>query len=181
MTLQPPVEPSDAVVKAYHATFPYSYGGRRLVEQGFQGGQLPPRVIREQLLKSEAFTRFRPYRRRKDAVPVYVYARRDQIQADVCFLPNHEQIREENDNKRYVLAFIDVFTKWVWVYALTTTTAEEVTHIFRTRFLTLSYVLLHLHTSALWLNVSTEHFSEFYINKWKLWEHNNGYNYCHKL
>ena len=136
MTLQAPVEPSDAVVKAYHATFPYSYGGRRLVEQGFQGGQLPPHVIREQLLKSEAFTRFRPYRRRKDAVPVYVYRRRDQIQADVCFLPNDQQIRDENDDKRYVLVFIDVFTKWVWVYALTRTSSEEVTHIFRTRFLT---------------------------------------------
>lgn len=134
--LQPPVEPSDAVVKAYHAAFPYSYGGRRRVEQEFQGGQLPPQVVQQQLLKSEAFTRFRPYRRRKDAVPVYVYKRREQVQADVCFLPNEPQIREENDGKRYVLVFIDVFTKWVWVYALTRTTSEEVTRIFRTRFLT---------------------------------------------
>ena len=136
LPLIPPIEPSDPVVAAYHASFPYSYGGRRLVEQGFRDGvNLPASGVREQLLKSEAFTRFRPYRRRKDAVPVYVYKKREQIQADICYLPKNAQVLADNDNKKFALVFIDVFTKWAWIYALARTTGEEVTHIFRTRFL----------------------------------------------
>ena len=132
----PPIEPRDPVVAAYHASFPYSYGGRRLVEQGFRGGvNLPASGVRDQLLKSEAFTRFRPYRRRKDAVPIYVYKKREQIQADICYLPKNAQVLADNDGKKFALVFIDVFTKWAWIYALARTTGEEVTHIFRTRFL----------------------------------------------
>ena len=129
-----PAEPSGPVIDAYHGVLPYSYGGLARFEQDYQGGETRTQ-IRQALLHSDAFTRFRPYRRRKDAVPVYVYRRREQIQADVCYLSQQLRVIDDNDGYKYVLVFIDVFTKWTWVYPLRRLTKEAVHHEFETRFL----------------------------------------------
>ena len=130
-----PQEPSGPVVDSYHGVLPYSFGSLKRFEQDYQGGNETRSHIRQQLLHSDAFTRFRPFRRRKDAVPIYVYERREQVQADICYLSQQERVIADNDGYKYVLVLIDVFTKWTWVYPLRRVNAEAVRDAFETRFL----------------------------------------------
>ena len=127
-----PILPNDPVTIAYQQARPFSFGSERNVREHYNG-QFNAQEVTDQLQKSTAFTRFRPFRKRKDAVPIYVYRKRQQIQCDICYIDNKKE--KENENKKMIVVFIDVFTKWVWVTPIATTSAEEVLNAFYHDFL----------------------------------------------
>ena len=68
---------------------------------------------------------FKQFKRRKTHNPVYVYAKRDQWQADVCYFKDPLMINASG-GFRFLLVVIDVFTKFAWVFPLKQITGAEI-------------------------------------------------------
>ena len=129
-----PPFPIDPVTVAYHQDRPYSFGSEKNVQNQFRG-QFNAQEVREQLQKSTAYTRFRPYRKRKDSIPIYAYRKRQHIQCDVCYIDRTDEGKAKNQRKVGVVVFIDVFTKWVWVTPVASVNARTIVNAFDTDFL----------------------------------------------
>ena len=123
------------------ANLPYSLSNLATVKAAnpdFTYGQ-----IRHQLDGSEAFSRWRERKKRrgKRSVPYYVYAKRQLVQADVCYIGKtlsgelEEVVLLKNDGYKHMLVFIDVFTKYAWVYPLFATSQQAVAQVIRGKFL----------------------------------------------
>ena len=113
-----PPRPSDIIRNQYHQDFPFSFSARDRVRQHFKS-LYKPEEINQQLSTSEAFTRFKSFRKRRGQNPVYVYKKRDQVQADICFMPPDTDTDTDTEYKnanKYMVVFIDVFTKYAWIY-----------------------------------------------------------------
>jgi len=68
------------------------------------------------------------YRRPSVHNPYYIYGRRKLIQSDLIDI---QKIHRTNDGVKYLLIFIDVFTKKIWVYTLKTKTGQEMAVVIR--------------------------------------------------
>jgi hypothetical protein len=63
----------------------------------------------------EGYTLHREYKRPRVYNPYYVRGRRVQVQGDLIDM---SKVRRENDGVTFLLVYIDVFTKRLWVYPL---------------------------------------------------------------
>ena len=107
-----PSRPSTIIREQYHQDFPFSFSARDRVGQHFKS-LYKSEEINQQLSTSEAFTRFKSFQKRRGQNPVYVYKKRDQVQADICFMPPDKEHKNAN---KYMVVFIDVFTKYAWIF-----------------------------------------------------------------
>src|SRR4029434_1663936 len=106
------------------------YGGRdRLKNAVFNatGVQLPARQVSEWLAGEEAYTLHKATRINYKRNRVIVYGIDRQFQADLVDMSSYSK---ENDNVKYMLTCIDVFSKYAWVRVLKTKTGTEVARAF---------------------------------------------------
>ena len=121
-----PISSPTLIRQQYHQDFPFSFSARDRVIHHFKP-EYNTAEINHQLSTSEAFTRFKSFRKRRGQNPVYVYKKRDQVQADICFMPHDDDHKEVNNECIFMVVFIDVFTKYVWVYPTQKKDGKETT------------------------------------------------------
>ena len=76
---------------------------------------------KEALEHIDTYVLHREFKRPKIFNPYYIYKRRDLVQADLIDISS---IKNQNDNVRYLLLIIDVFSRKVWMYPLVNKTKE---------------------------------------------------------
>ena len=102
---------------------PQSFGGIYRSYEKYR--DLNKKQIEDSFQRNDIYTRFRQFKKAKIHNPVIVYKKRDQFQADVCYFNRKEFIQSSNGYK-YLLIFIDVWSKYTWVYPIKTITGREV-------------------------------------------------------
>ena len=71
----------------------------------------------------EGYRMHREYKQPRLYNPYFVHRRREQVQADLIDIG---LIHQQNDDVKFLLVIIDIFTKFVWVYPLKNKTARSV-------------------------------------------------------
>ena len=87
----------------YHGDEPYSFSARKLVYRNYP--HLPRSTVDKALLKSEIYTKYKPYRKPKSYSPIYVSQLRELWQADLAFFRSRD-IVEANAPYEYLLVVI---------------------------------------------------------------------------
>ena len=88
----------------------YAFGGQQLVELAHP--QDSRKHIERELSKSQNYTLHKERRKPTQYTPVYVLRKRQLIEADTAVL------NKDRYGYKYILCFIDDFTKFTWVYPL---------------------------------------------------------------
>ena len=88
----------------------YAFGRKETVASG--NPQDTKEHIAQELSKSEIHTRNRKHRRPVHFIPNYTRRKRHMIEADTAY------VKRDRYGYRYVLCFIDDFTRFTWVYPL---------------------------------------------------------------
>lgn len=114
----------------YHDTYPFSFGGKYRLYNQYP--TLSKKEIDQKLSHSEVYSKFKEKKKIKTSA-VYVYYKRQLMQADLVFFNEPEQIAS-NDGYRYLLVIIDCFTKMVWMYKLKNKQCSGVASAFRNLF-----------------------------------------------
>ena len=96
-----------------------------------QLSSLTKEQIQTKLQAVDAYTLNRPARRNFERRRVYVSGINDQFQADLADVSN---LSKQNDNNKFLLVVIDVFSKHAWVIPIKHKTAAEVVEAFETIF-----------------------------------------------
>ncbi len=109
------------VLQAYHTPgHPTAYSAPAVVARYHN---IPVTRARRHLEHSQSYTLHREYKRPREYNPYYVHNRREEVQADLIDVST---LARENDGIRFLLLYIDIFTKRVWVHALRRKTAVRV-------------------------------------------------------
>lgn len=87
---------------------------------------IPLRIAKDILLKNDAYSLHREYKRPQTFNPLYVRRLRQLIQADVIDI---RALSQYNDNINFLALFIDVFSKKVWVYPMKRKTGKAMKDI----------------------------------------------------
>jgi len=98
---------------------PTAYSGITNVSKYYN---ISPQKAREILEHDTSYQLHRFYKRPSVHNPYYIYGRRKLIQSDLIDI---QKLHRSNDGIKYLLIFIDVFTKKIWVYPMKTKTGEE--------------------------------------------------------
>ena len=121
-------EVGDNIRSGYHGDKPYSFSSKRQVYKNYP--HLPRSTIDKALLKSDTYTRFKPYRKPKHFSPIYVSQLRELWQADLAFF-RHPNIKAANDPFQYLLVIIDCWSRAIWLEPLKSKECREVAQKFR--------------------------------------------------
>lgn len=89
---------------------------------------IPEKRARAHLEHSQAYTLHREYKQPAVYNPYFVHGRRRQVQADLIDV---SKLRAHNDGVTFLLLYIDIFTKRVWVQPLRDKSARRVTRAVR--------------------------------------------------
>lgn len=103
-----------AYVKSGH---PIAYSAPGRVAKHFD---ISLKNAKEVLEEVEGYTLHREYKQPRHYNPYYVHNRREQVQGDLIDIA---KLSRENDGVRFLLLLIDVMTKKIWVYSLTSKNA----------------------------------------------------------
>ena len=101
-----------------------SLGG---VQRFARAHKLPLGKVRETLERDLGYTLHKPRRRHFPTLPVMVFGIDEQWAADLIEVIN---IAKSNRGYRYLLAVIDVFSKYAWVEPVKSKTGQDVTTAF---------------------------------------------------
>ena len=121
----------DRIYSEWLSDKPHSFGGKYRSYAEYKN--LKKEVIDENFASNDIYTRFKQFRRAKFHNPVFVYAKRAQWQADVCYFKDPAMINATGGFK-FLLVVIDIFTKYIWVYPLKQTTGAEIARCFTELF-----------------------------------------------
>jgi hypothetical protein len=113
----------------WYSDKPHSFGGK----YRSYNNNVSKKEIEENFKHNEIYSRFKQFRKTKKQNPVYVYAKREQFQADVCFFNNPLMVKSTKGVK-YLLVVIDVYTKFVWLYPLKEIKSEKIAECFKSLF-----------------------------------------------
>ena len=114
----------------YHDSEPYSFGGINQVQNYFDVNK---KKVSKVLSKSDTYTTFKEFKRPSKTPPISTYGPNYLWEADLMFF-THPQFLSSNDEFRYILAFIDTFTKQVGIVKLKTKDTKIVTQMMKYRF-----------------------------------------------
>ena len=109
----------------YHSDRPQAYGGKKSLYKIYN-----KKDVDDALVENNVYTRFKEYRKLSTYSPIYVYKKRELLQADTIFFTNKDLV-EANNGYRYLFCTIDVFTKYAWVYPLKKNTCGNVIDCFK--------------------------------------------------
>ncbi len=100
----------ERVLQAYHTPgHPTAYSAPAVVAR-YQG--IPTARARRHLEHSQSYTLHREYKRPRQYNPYYVHHRREEVQADLIDVST---LARENNGIRFLLLYINIFTKRVIV------------------------------------------------------------------
>jgi len=124
-TVSSPSSDNDKLAKAYTTlSAPGSYSGVEMLRRYID---VPITNIRQFLTTQDAYTLHKPIKTRFKRRRIYSKGVLDLLQADIIDLSN---ISHFNDQYRYILTAIDVFSKRAYAVPLLTKSASEVTDAF---------------------------------------------------
>ncbi len=131
----------ERVLQAYHTPgHPTAYSAPAVVARYHN---IPVARSRRHLEHSQSYTLHREYKRPREYNPYYVHNRREEVQADLIDVLT---LARENDGIRFLLLYINIFTKRVWVHTLRRKTAVRVERAVR-HWLTHLDALPHVFTT----------------------------------
>lgn len=108
------------IIKAYRKPgHPAAFSGPGNISKIFNISKKAATKVLEHI---DSRTLHREYHRPPIYNPYYVFHRRELIQGDLIDM---QKVSQSNDNIKFVLVLIDVFTKKVWLYPLHNKSAEE--------------------------------------------------------
>ena len=100
----------------YHSNFPFSHRNNQAV---YRFHPFTPKEEIDNILKtSNSYTLFKEHRKPKHNIPTIVHGKRFLFQADCIYMSNTENAVALNKGYKYILAIIDCFTKYAWVFPL---------------------------------------------------------------
>ena len=108
---------------------PGSFSGQRILSRY---ANTPTSDVSRYLMSQDAYTMHKPIRRRFPRRRTYAKGINDLFQVDLADMTN---VAPYNDNHRYMLTCIDVFSKYAWAIPLRTKSGSEVASAFRDRIL----------------------------------------------
>ncbi len=118
----------DTIRKAYmtpgHPTA-FSSPGAAYMYFKKKGATFP--MVEKALSSVDGYSIHKELRRARTYNPYYVYYRRQQIQADLIDI---QKLKGQNQGTSYLLALIDSFTRYLWVYPLKSKHAKTVLQAF---------------------------------------------------
>ena len=105
----------EEILNNYHNPgHPTAFAGVDKVVRYYDGRVSQDAIVRA-LESSDTYTRHREYKQPKHYNPYYVYALREQVQADLIDV---RELAAHNDGTKYLLLIIDLFSRRVWMYPL---------------------------------------------------------------
>lgn len=108
------------ILRAYNKPgHPVAFSAPATVADHFK---VSPSFAKRVLEHEDAYTLHREYKQPKVYNPFYSHKRREQIQADLIDVG---KVARTNDNVKFLLVLIDIFTKKLWVYPLQNKSAQE--------------------------------------------------------
>lgn len=99
-----------------------------ITNRNVKRGQSQSKTVKNWLNKQDAYTLHRPARLNFPRNRYYVFNIDELWEADLINLP---KLKDKNDDYRYILTVIDVFSKYGFTYPLKTKGAVEVTRAFK--------------------------------------------------
>ncbi len=103
----------ERVLRAYTAPgHPTAYSAPAAVARFHH---IPQARAKRHLEHAQPYTLHREYKGPRAYNPYYVHGRREEVQADLIDV---SKLAAHNDGIRFLLLYIDIFTKRVWVHAL---------------------------------------------------------------
>ena len=118
------------ILDDYHGANSFSFGGKNHVKDKIK---ISDRNLDNVLSHSEIYTEFKQFKKPNPLPPIRTYAENYLWEADLMFF-THPQFLSSNDEFRYILAFIDAFTKQVGIVKLKTKDTKIVTQMMKYRF-----------------------------------------------
>ena len=109
---------------------PGSFSGQRTLKR-YAGTS--DNDVSQFLMRQDAYTMHKPIRRRFPRRKTYAKGINDLFQVDLADMTN---VAPYNDNYRYMLTCIDVFSKYAWAVPLRTKSGHDVATAFRDKILT---------------------------------------------
>ena len=144
---------SDQINKDWLLDFPHSFGGKYRSYNEYKN--LSRKKIDESFKFNDIYSRFKQYRRSKYDNPVYCWKKRDQFQADICYMTDKTLVQASNGYK-YLLVVIDVFTKYAWLFPLKSIKAVEIVKCFKELFKTAKPVNLTTDAGTEFVNLNVK-------------------------
>ena len=118
---------AETLNKAFYEDYPFSYGGK------YRLSAYPKNIVKEALDKNDIYTQFFQHKRPKIYTPVYVWSKRELFECDVAYFSKKAMV-DANNELKYLLCIIDVFSKFVYLYPLKSITCEDVIICFEDLF-----------------------------------------------
>lgn len=111
----------------YEAGSPIAFAGIQTIYNYFKG-RLKIREIKSFLETAESYSLHFPFKKAKVFNPTYVSAKRQSFQLDIIYMT---EFAKQNDNYKYILCCVDVFSRYMWCEPLFTLKSAEVTKAFQ--------------------------------------------------
>ena len=103
----------EEILNSFHTPgHPIAYSAPSAVARFFN---ISEKKVRDILEHSDTYVLHREYKRPRVFNPYFIYNRRELVQADLIDI---QSIHTTNDNVKYLLVIIDVFSRKIWVYPL---------------------------------------------------------------
>ena len=117
----------ERILRAYSTPgHPVAYSAPHTVAKYFNISQSRAKKILEH---NEGYTVHREYKQPKFFNPFYVHGRREQVQGDLIDV---SRLAANNNNIRFLLLLIDIFSKKIWLYPLKNKSATSMERIVQT-------------------------------------------------
>ena len=106
-------------------THPTSFSGINQLKSFYKN--IKVKDLQNVLDSMENYTKFREEKKPRHYNPFFVRSKRHQVQADLMDVQN---IAKFNDNYKYILTVIDIFTRYAWAVPLKSKSQNEVKNAF---------------------------------------------------
>ena len=116
----------------YESNFPFSHRGKNIVYKFHPFSK--KKEIDNVLKTSNSYTLFKEHRKPKHHIPTIVHGKRFQFQADSIYMSQRKTDVELNEGNKYILAIIDSFTRYAWVFPLKNIQCKTVIKCFQKLF-----------------------------------------------
>ena len=119
-------------IEEYHSEFPFSHRSKKSVYKFHPF--VPKEEIDNVLNTSNSYTLYKEHRKPRHHIPTITHGKRFLFQADSIFMNKDKDIVSLNKGNKYILAIIDCFTRYAWVFPLQNIESATVIKCFQKLF-----------------------------------------------